>query len=331
MCSASLPKTPSISYISPNIDKDVKKTVLLLCEVENLGDHVVLWNKVDKNQDSQDLLISNGSSLISSDPRFSLRHEPDRSLYGVKIEDIRESDAGYYQCQILLPNSTVQAEVELRVRVPPTILRNTTRSISTSEGQDVQLHCYAEGYPSPNIFWRRENNVILPTGGSTYQGNILEIKQIRKEDRGTYFCVAENGLGKTIRKIDLQVLCAPVITVANPRVGQALNFDKDLECNVEAYPPPVITWKKDNTTLHTDQHRKISHFSLSDEFTNTMLRVISIEKEHYGQYVCRAANKLGIAEATIELFETDHPTCPPECVTTTTGSNLIQTNTSAAS
>lgn len=62
------------------------------------------------------------------------------------------------------------------------------------------MECYAGGYPLPRISWRRENNAILPTGGSIYRGNILKIKSIRKEDRGTYYCVAENGVGRGTKR-----------------------------------------------------------------------------------------------------------------------------------
>jgi len=46
----------------------------------------------------------------------------------------------------------------------------------------------------------------------------------------------------------------------------------------------------------------ISHFATADEFTDTTIRIITIEKRQYGQYVCKAANKLGTAEARVELF-----------------------------
>lgn len=167
----------------------------------------------------------------------------------------------------------------------------------------IQMECYAGGYPSPRISWRRENNAILPTGGSIYRGNIMKIKAIRKEDRGTYYCVAENGVGRgTKRNIAVEVEFAPVVSVPRPRLGQALQFDMDLECHVEAYPPPAITWEKDEITLSNNQHYKISHFAVADEFTDTTLRVITIEKRQYGQYVCKAANKLGTAEGRVELF-----------------------------
>jgi neuronal growth regulator 1 len=88
-----------------------------------------------------------------------------------------------------------------------------------------------------------------------FRGNILKISQIRKEDRGTYYCVAENGVGKGARRnIAVEVEFAPVITVARPRLGQALQYDMDLECHVEAYPPPAIIWVKDEVQLSNNQH-----------------------------------------------------------------------------
>lgn len=43
------------------------------------------------------------------------------------------------------------------------------RSVVASEGDSVELSCYAGGMPIPDISWRRENNAILPTGGSIYR------------------------------------------------------------------------------------------------------------------------------------------------------------------
>ena len=80
-------------------------------------------------------------------------------------------------------------------------------------------------------------------------------KICRKEDRGTYYCVAENSVGKGARRnIALEVEFAPVISVIKPKVGQALQYDADLECHVEAYPPPSISWEKDDIQLANNQH-----------------------------------------------------------------------------
>ncbi|XP_049838500.1 lachesin [Schistocerca gregaria] len=308
-------RTPTISRISQEQIKDIGGTVELECSVQYAQDYPVLWMKVDRNRQVDPLPISTGSSLIIRDSRFALRYDTASSTYTLQIKDIQETDAGFYQCQVIIGlNNKITAEVDLQVRRPPVISDNSTRSLVVSEGQAVRLECYAGGYPAPRVSWRRQNNAILPTGGSIYRGNVLKISRIGKEDRGTYYCVAENGVGKGARRnIAVEVEFPPVITVPRPRLGQALQYDMDLECHVEAYPPPAITWLKDETVLSNNQHYSISHFATADEFTDTTLRVITIEKRQYGKYQCKAANKLGEAREEVELFETIIPVCPPAC------------------
>lgn len=54
--------------------------------------------------------------------------------------------------------------------------------------------------------------------------------------------------------IAVEVEFKPVVTVPRPRLGQALQYDMDLECHIEAYPPPAITWHKDGVQLSNNQH-----------------------------------------------------------------------------
>ena len=70
----------------------------------------------------------------------------------------------------------------------------------------------------------------------------------------------------------------------------------DLECQIEAYPPPAIEWYRDNILLNNNQHYRISHFPFDDEHTNTILRVITIEKKQYANYTCKATNIYGQKE-----------------------------------
>ncbi|MCL4134111.1 UNVERIFIED_CONTAM: hypothetical protein GTU68_015239 [Idotea baltica] len=203
-------------------------------------------------------------------------------------------------CQVLIESQT--ASVPLLVRRPPIISDNSTRSVVVSEGTPVRLECYAGGVPIPKVSWRRENNALLPTGGSVFSGNELQIPSIRKEDRGTYYCIAENGVGRGARRnINVEVEFKPVVSTQKPVVYQALLFDAILECRVESYPPAAISWIFRSETLVNNQHYVMSQFATADEFTDTTLRVRSIEKRQYGNYTCRANNKLGGYEATIVL------------------------------
>lgn len=142
----------------------------------------------------------------------------------------------------------------------------------------------------------------------------MKIHSVNKEDRGTYYCIAENGVGKGDRRnINLEIEFSPVITVPRPKVGQALHYDMDLECHVEAYPAPQIVWVKDEFLLSNNKHYKISNFNTADEFTDSTLRIITLEEHQYGDYKCKALNKLGHAEAIVSLHESNNPVCPPAC------------------
>jgi hypothetical protein len=54
-------------------------------------------------------------------------------------------------------------------------------------------------------------NCELPTcfrlsGGNIYNGNVLKIHSVTKEDRGTYYCFADNDVGKGDRRnVNLEV------------------------------------------------------------------------------------------------------------------------------
>jgi neuronal growth regulator 1 len=77
-----------------------------------------------------------------------------------------------------------------------------------------------------------------------FRGNILKIHSVKKEDRGTYYCVADNDIGKPARKnVAVEVEFPPSVTVAHAqKVGQAFGYSVELTCHVEAYPHPTITW-----------------------------------------------------------------------------------------
>lgn len=309
-------RRPTISFITqPEIVTDIGGTVEMKCSVQYAQDYPVIWMKLDAVDRNSDLPITTGTTLILTDPRFNVDYEKSTSTYTLRIEDIQETDGAIYQCQVIISLTDKEtADVPLIVRRPPIISDNSSRSVVVTESQRVELRCYASGYPVPEIYWRRQDNAVLPTNTSIFRGNVLRFDNVRKEHRGTYYCVATNVVGQGARRnIDVEVEFAPVLKIPRRRLGQALQFDMDLECHIEAYPPPAIKWFMGNIQLTNNQHYHISHFAFDDEYTNTILRVITIEKKQYGNYTCMAINTLGEAAGHVVLFETVVPICPPAC------------------
>ncbi|KAF8795911.1 Lachesin like protein [Argiope bruennichi] len=308
-------RSPTISYISQEKVVNIGDTVELDCSVQYAEDYSVVWLKTNPNIPSDQLFISSGTHQIVPGNRYSVRFDDGTGTYTLAISKLQEIDAGLYECQIITgPASKLKANVWVYVRLPPVISDNSTRSVITSSGSTVELNCYASGYPPPRISWRRENNELLPTGGSGYIGSKFTIFNITKDDRGTYYCVADNGVGSGSRRnIGVEVEFRPFVTIERPRYGQALQYDQILECHVEAFPSPSIMWVKDGIQLNDNQHYQISIFPTAQEFTDTTLRIITAEKRQYGFYTCKAINKLGSHEKVIEFFETPNVICPPAC------------------
>lgn len=46
----------------------------------------------------------------------------------------------------------------------------------------------------------------------------------------------------------------------------------------------------------------IANFAIGDDITDSMLHFNKVQKRQYGEYICRASNIFGTAEATIILF-----------------------------
>ncbi|KAF0312793.1 Lachesin [Amphibalanus amphitrite] len=306
-------RNPSISFISKETVTDIGATALLKCSVQFASESPVMWFKQASGHNVNDVPISTNNILIAQEPRFSIDREGDTVT--LKISDIQESDQGTYECRVQISvRESISGTVLLAVRLKPVISDNSTRSVIVSEGETAEIACYATGFPTPEITWRRDNNFLLPTGKAIHRGNVLRMENIQKIARGTYYCVADNGVGRgSKRNVAVEVEFAPVITVPRPKVYQAMQYNMDLECLVEAYPPPSITWLKDGIVLNNNQHQMMSMFPITDQTTDSNLRTLTIEKKQYGNYTCRAANRLGTTESVVELVEAFIPVCPPAC------------------
>ncbi|VCW77508.1 unnamed protein product, partial [Gulo gulo] len=114
---------------------------------------------------------------------------------------------------------------------------------------------------------------------------------------GEYECSAENDVSfPDVKKVKVVVNFAPTIqeiksgTVAPGRSGL-------IRCEGAGVPPPAFEWYKGEKKLFNGQQGIIiQNFS-----TRSILTVTNVTQEHFGNYTCVAANKLGTTNASLPL------------------------------
>ncbi|KAJ6215664.1 hypothetical protein RDWZM_010164 [Blomia tropicalis] len=156
--------------------------------------------------------------------------------------------------------------------------------------------------------------VVIPQVHALLPGTVLIMHNVTKQDRGEYYCFADNGVGSGAkRRVEVEVEFAPEVEVKISQYRQALRYHVDLFCTVQSYPSSTIRWFKDGVEIQDSRNYQISIFQASKEYIDSTLRVMRIERKHYGIYTCKATNKLGSGQKLIELIESVDPVCPPAC------------------
>ncbi|XP_004524347.1 protein amalgam [Ceratitis capitata] len=294
---------PVISDISKDVVASVGEDVQFNCTVENVGRMSVSWAK-------RSVVLSMRNILSLSDPRYTITEtrndEAGSATYSLKITKIEASDMGPYECQVIVSaTDKITKKLNLSIKHPPIISEERTpKSKLVTEGQNLEVSCHANGFPQPTIWWRREENAIMPAGGQTLPGPILRIKEVHRLDRGAYYCVADNGVGQPDeRMVLIEVEFRPQISVLRPKVAQVLSHVAELECSVQGYPAPAVFWHRNGAKLHSNSRYEISNTASSHETTTSILRIASVTESDFGDYYCNATNKLGHADARLNLFQ----------------------------
>ena len=126
------------------------------------------------------------------------------------------------------------------------ILRDPGRDgrVTAVSNSRVLLTCSAQGNPPPSITWTRLDGELL---ADTRTGeDRLEISRAGLEHAGLYQCQADNGLGQVDSlNIQLVVLYAPLISLSHHWSLLEDSLVLELLCQVEADPPPLVTWGRE--------------------------------------------------------------------------------------
>lgn len=301
--------TPFIKFISgPEVVADLGKSTSLVCKVENGNDYPIIWMK---NIGENSTPLSTGKNLILDNPRFDLSYETvnNEIVITLRIDNIVEEDDAVYLCQVKVGiNDMITKRVKLNVKTPVRIMDSSTTELTVVEGETASMECDTSGYPAPVVEWSRTDGRVMFNSQTKATGANLVMRSVHRSDGGDYQCVARNSVGPaqnmTARLI---VRYGPQISVARPRLQQALGYDVKLSCQVESFPTSALDWERDGELIKNNNHFYIAHFKKGPSSTLTTLEIYGLFEEDYGAYQCLARNPHGNDTQTVELIKTKIP------------------------
>ncbi|XP_034829862.1 lachesin-like [Maniola hyperantus] len=297
---------PGFSGPIENVTAALGREAILACTVHNLSTYKVAWLRVDTQT-----ILTIHTHVISRSRRVGITYS-DQKTWFLHIRELRESDRGWYMCQINTDPMKSQLGY-LDIVVPPDILdRGTSSDLTVREGAPVSMTCAATGSPHPQISWRREHsNPIMISEGvqvTSVEGPVLNISRVSRLHAGAYLCIASNGVPPTIAKrIMLTVEFPPVIVIRNQLVGAAVGSDLVLECETDGYPKPVSYWSRDTGEI-VPIGGGLEPQKVAGSYRSILrLPIRRVTSSDYGTYKCVSKNSLGDTEGTIKLY----PMLPP--------------------
>ncbi|XP_050556695.1 igLON family member 5-like isoform X2 [Spodoptera frugiperda] len=259
----------------------VGDTLLLPCQVQNLGSLVLLWRRGPA-------VLTAASLMVTRDERFRLVDG-----YNLQITDVGPQDAGDYVCQISDRVARDQVHT-VEVLVPPSVRASPeSRHAAARRGGAAVLECRAAGNPVPTVTWHKLNDTNTRLG----EGPQLQLSRLERGHSGRYACTVDNGVGAPlVAEFQLQVLYPPEITVERSWVHTGEGFRAELLCTVLADPPAEVTWYQNSFPLSASER-----VTMSARGNNHTLLIANVQPEDFGNYSCVADNSLGRARQHVEV------------------------------
>nr|XP_029732561.1 lachesin-like [Aedes albopictus] len=293
---------PKFSAPVSNVTVPVGREGVMTCTVQDLHKYKVAWLRVDTQT-----ILTIDTLVITKSERVSVTHTEQR-IWQLRIKDIKESDKGWYMCQINTDPMKSQMGY-LNVVVPPDILdHQTSQDMTVPEGSNVTLSCVATGVPEPTIVWKRIGNegtlsIVEQAGTGSPDGSVLNILNIQRHQAGEYHCVASNGVRPSMSKrIMVTVDFVPIVKVPSRQFTADLGQSVNLECYIEAHPDPIAYWSKaKEDVIRYPGIIEEKQFS-DNSFSVRMQITIQLRKQSdFGYYKCVAKNAQGQVEELVKI------------------------------
>uniref|UniRef100_M4A7E8 Neogenin 1b n=1 Tax=Xiphophorus maculatus TaxID=8083 RepID=M4A7E8_XIPMA len=134
----------------------------------------------------------------------------------LQISNLTEEDGGVYTCAAENSNTTIEAQAQLTVQVPPQFVKRPT-NIYAHESMDIVFECEVSGSPAPTVKWVKNGDAVIPSDYfKIIKEHNLQVLGLVKSDEGFYQCLAENDAGNIQSSAQLIILDHGVAAPAGP-------------------------------------------------------------------------------------------------------------------
>ncbi|CAF3392055.1 unnamed protein product [Rotaria socialis] len=248
-------------------------------------------------------LNNNSLDIESKSNRYKIL--PSGNLH---IIDIKQSDAGKYQCsaknpltgQIVDNSQTTTLQIfnkptNNQDRLPLTTVYKPPVASRVLVGHNFSIECVIAGWPKPIVEWEKYGD-ILPEKRTEVLHGTLYLYDIHLDDRGTYICRASSSNGQSdIAYTALLEVLEPPKLVQRPDSVIRINRGESVpvKCTFRGRPEPVISW------LYNGEEITINGSPVTGG-------ILSLNQPKEGIYQCIGRNPYGITQASTVLIFPNH-------------------------
>uniref|UniRef100_A0A8C1WFY1 Neural cell adhesion molecule L1-like protein n=1 Tax=Cyprinus carpio TaxID=7962 RepID=A0A8C1WFY1_CYPCA len=288
-----------IEFIVPNIPKFPKEiidpievmegqSVILECNPpKGIPPLQIYWMTLSLQHIEQDERVSvglNGNLYFSNAIETDSRRDYCCFAAFPRIRTIVQKTA----MSVVVKSSTLKSNSLLERK--PSLLTPTGKESHTYlvKGEDLQLECIAEGFPTPKVEWVKIGFHKLPERAVVEShGKLLTIEMVNEEDEGKYMCRVKNPHGEVVHYFHVSVEEPPEFEIEPQSQLVTIGADVVIKCVVKANPQPSVVWRVNGRLLNEvpTSNRKI--------LKDGTISIHNAKPENSAVYQCEATNKHG--------------------------------------
>ncbi|XP_022240839.1 Down syndrome cell adhesion molecule-like protein Dscam2 [Limulus polyphemus] len=257
---------------------------------------------------------------ISTDLGISVRVIDNFSV-ALVINKLEPTHNGNYTCFATNEAATVQYTAQLVVNVPPYwMIEPTNKYVILNEHGN--LDCFAMGYPTPQITWKRDKvgsgtdykQILSGPDYQIFENGTLRIARTKLQDRGHYLCQANNGIGPGLSKVVHVTVHVPAHFEMKEKTVTVIRGEKAmLLCEAIGDKPMAIVWKQNDHLLNPMAKER---YALNEKLTRNGLvseiTITDVQRSDTGSFVCLVTNAFGQDYMKLQLIVQEPPSSPQE-------------------